>query len=181
MMSVPLKVLQQTRRNVKSKKSTLFDLGEGEICKSPRVGARDSKMEKSSPKFGGSSMSMAGNRRGSLGRRGSMESDQSAANKSPQSMSEIAKMRRKMQDQEREKLAKGLEEFRAQQKEGFSALSVKEQLAELKKNFASKIFGYLHEPWERMRWQKAFCRESLRRFWMSEIIFCRALPDLGIF
>ena len=50
----------------------------------------------------------------------------------------------------------------------------------LKKKFG-KYFGYLHEPWERMRWQKAFCRVSLSRFWMSEIIFCRALPDLGIF
>ena len=32
-----------------------------------------------------------------------------------------------------------------------------------------------------MRWQKAFCRVCRTRFWMSELIFCRALPDLGIF
>ena len=44
-----------------------------------------------------------------------------------------------------------------------------------------KYFGYLHEPWERMRWQKPFCRVTLSRFWMSELIFCRALPDLRIF
>ena len=44
-----------------------------------------------------------------------------------------------------------------------------------------KYFGYLHEPLERMRWQKPFCRVTLSRFWMSELIFCRALPDLGIF
>ena len=44
-----------------------------------------------------------------------------------------------------------------------------------------KYFGYLHEPWERMRWQKPFCRVTLSRFWMSELIFCRGLPDLRIF
>ena len=51
----------------------------------------------------------------------------------------------------------------------------------LKKNLANKIFGYLHEPWERMRWQKAFCRVSLSRFWMSEIIFFRGIPLGRIF
>ena len=44
-----------------------------------------------------------------------------------------------------------------------------------------KYFGYLHQPWERMRWQKPFCMVCRTRFWMSELIFCRALPDLGIF
>ena len=44
-----------------------------------------------------------------------------------------------------------------------------------------KYFGYLHQPWERMRLQKPFCRVCRTRFWMSELIFCRALPDLGIF
>ena len=36
----------------------------------------------------------------------------------------------------------------------------------LKKNLANKIFGCLHEPWERMLWQKAFCRVCRTRFWM---------------
>ena len=44
-----------------------------------------------------------------------------------------------------------------------------------------KYFGYLHKPWERMRWQKPFCRVCRTRFGMYELIFCRALPDLGIF
>ena len=44
-----------------------------------------------------------------------------------------------------------------------------------------KYFGCLHKPWERLRWQKAFCRVCRTRFGMSELIFCRALLDLGIF
>ena len=44
-----------------------------------------------------------------------------------------------------------------------------------------KYFGCLHEPWERMRWQKAFCRVCRTRFWVSELIFCRDIPLGRIF
>ena len=51
----------------------------------------------------------------------------------------------------------------------------------LKKNLENNYFGCLHKPWERMRQQKSFCRVCRTGFWMSELIFCRALPDLEIF
>ena len=44
-----------------------------------------------------------------------------------------------------------------------------------------KYFGYLHEPLKRMRLQKPFCRVCRTCFYVSELIFCRALPDLRIF
>ena len=38
----------------------------------------------------------------------------------------------------------------------------------LKKKIPKEIFGCLHWPWERLRWQSKFCRT---RFGMSAIIF----------
>ena len=51
----------------------------------------------------------------------------------------------------------------------------------LKKNLENISGTCLHKPWERLRCQKAFCRVCRSRFGVSELIFCRALPDLGIF
>ena len=37
-------------------------------------------------------------------------------------------------------------------------------------------FGCIHKPWERVRWEKQFCRVCRHRFWVLLIISCRDSP-----
>ena len=50
-----------------------------------------------------------------------------------------------------------------------------------RKIFSKKILNFrapTRSTWEPVRWQKTFCRTCRTRFGMSQIIFCRGIPDL---